>query len=112
MLAGLQQAVLGNALSLPSRELLVRWMRETKTGERRLRHAVPPDWQPGDKTGTGAAGTANDVAVFWPPGRQPVLVTAYLTQATLPAEGCDAVLADVGRLVVSLVRDASRPPAA
>ena len=112
MLAGLQQAVLGNVLSFSSRELLVRWMRETKTGERRLRHAVPPDWQPGDKTGTGAAGTANDVAVFWPPGRQPVLVTAYLTQATLPPEGCEAVLADVGRLVVSLVRDAGHPPSA
>lgn len=110
MLAGLKQAVLGDALSPASRELLVRWMRETKTGEHRLRHAVPPDWQPGDKTGTGAPGTANDVAVFWPPGRQPVLVTAYLTQATLPAEGCEAVLADVGRLVVSLVRDAKQPP--
>lgn len=112
MLAGVRQAVLGEALSPASRELLVRWMRETATGERRLRLAVPPEWHPGDKTGTGAAGTANDVAVFWPPGRRPVLVAAYLTQATLPAEGCDAVLADVGRLVVSLVRDASRPPPA
>lgn len=110
MLAGLQQAVLGEALSPASRDLLVRWMRETTTGERRLREPVPPDWRPGDKTGTGAPGTANDVAVFWPPGRQPVLVTAYLTQATLPGEGCEAVLADVGRLVVSWVRDAKQPP--
>lgn len=110
MLAGLRGAVLGDALSPTSRDLLVRWMRETSTGERRLRRSVPRDWLPGDKTGTGAPGTANDVAVFWPPGRRPVLVAAYLTQATLPAEGCDAVLSDVGRLVVSLVRDAAHPP--
>lgn len=110
MLAGVQQAVLGDALSPASRELLVRWMRETSTGLRRLRRSVPPDWRPGDKTGTWLPGTANDVAVFWPPGRRPVVVAAYLTQATLPPEGCEAVLADVGRLVVSLVRDAAHPP--
>ena len=110
MLAGLQKMVLGDTLTPASRDLLVRWMRESSTGLRRLREPVPPDWRAGDKTGTWTPGTANDVAVFWPPGRRPVLVTAYLTQATLPTEGCEAVLADVGRLVVSLVRDAAHPP--
>ena len=38
-----------------------------------------------DKTGTGARGTNNDVAVVWPPNEAPVVITAYLTGATVSA---------------------------
>ena len=48
------------------------------------------------------ANTTNDIAVIWPPGRAPLLITTYLTGAKLDDEGRDAVLADVARAVVTV----------
>jgi hypothetical protein len=50
-----------------------------------------PGLEGGDKTGTaGSSGTANDVAVLWPPGasghRGAVLVTCYLTRSAVAPE--------------------------
>jgi beta-lactamase class A len=36
----------------------------------------------GDKTGSGAYNTANDVAVVWPPDRAPWIVAVYYTGST------------------------------
>lgn len=102
MLHTLQKLVLGDALSIPSRAWLQRWLVETSTGDKRLRAGVP-GWQVGDKTGTsGDSGTANDIGVLWPPGGgAPVLVTCYLTRSTAPAEQRDAAIAQVARAVVA-----------
>ena len=82
MLQTMQKLVLGDVLSPGSRARLQRWLVETSTGDKRLRAGVP-GWTVGDKTGTaGDSGTANDVAVMWPPGSAaPVLVTCYLTRS-------------------------------
>lgn len=76
MAGSLRAAVLGDALSVPSRALLAQWLVDTRTGTERLRKHLPTDWRAGDKTGTGARGTTNDVAVFWPPKRAPIVVAA------------------------------------
>ena len=71
-----------DVLSSVSRERLIRWLKETATGLERLRAGLPADWSAGDKTGTGANGAANDVAIAWPPGRNPVLIASYLSGST------------------------------
>jgi beta-lactamase class A len=113
-MAGLLHATLvGNALSSASREQLGRWMEATRTNEKRLRADLPAGWRMGSKTGTGARGTTNDVGIFWPPGRPPVVVVAYLTQTDAPEADRNAALAEVARRMVHApdVR-AVRPPAA
>lgn len=55
----------------------------------------------GDKTGSGANNTTNDLAVLWPPGRAPILVMAYDVEARAPEDERNAVLAEVGRLAAS-----------
>jgi beta-lactamase class A len=92
---------LGDALSAPSREVLVGWMRATVTGLSRLRAGFPAEWNAGDKTGTGSDGPTNDVAVAWPPGRPPVVVAAYYDRAGRTMDENAAVLAEVGRLVAA-----------
>jgi beta-lactamase class A len=52
-----------------------------------------------DKTGTGENGIANDIAVAWPPGRAPVVVSAYFAESRLAANDRNAVLAEVARIV-------------
>lgn len=102
MLADLRALLLGNALSATSRRQLAEWLRATRTGADKLRAGVPGDWQVGDKTGSGAHGESNDIAIIWPPQRKPLLVTAYYTAASADGTGRDAVLAEVGRIVASV----------
>jgi beta-lactamase class A len=103
MLATMRKLLLGDALSSASRTQLTQWLVDNKTGGTRLRAGLPPAWKVGDKTGSGANGTNNDVGIIWPTGRAPVLVTAYLTGSKQPAEVRERTLAAVGKLVADLV---------
>jgi beta-lactamase class A len=101
MLGNLNRLVLGSALSDASRDLLALWLRGNTTGGTRVRAGLPAGWVVGDKTGTGDHGSANDIAVIWPPDRKPALVTAYLTDTTASVEARSAALASVARLVAA-----------
>ncbi|HLM15083.1 MAG TPA: serine hydrolase, partial [Reyranella sp.] len=80
---------------------LIGWLLGSKTGARRLRAGLPADWRVGDKTGTGNNGTANDIAIAFPPGRAPILITAYYTESTIPDDARNTVIAEAGRLAVA-----------
>lgn len=103
MLQTMRRLVLGDALSPASRAILTQWLVDSKTGDKRLRAGVP-GWKVGDKTGTGANGSSNDVGVLWPPGGgAPVLVTCYMTGVPAAPEVRDAAIAQVARHVVQAV---------
>ena len=78
-------------------------MIDNKTGDTRLRAGLAKDWRVGDKTGTGSHGTNNDIAVVWPPNRAPLVITAYLTGATVSAAQQNATLASVARAVSAML---------
>jgi beta-lactamase class A len=99
MLGTMQKLLLGDALTPTSRALLGDWLVGNKTGARRLRAGVPKDWRVGDKTGSGGNGATNDIAVAWPPGRAPILVTAYFAESSASPEARDGVLAAAARIV-------------
>lgn len=103
MAANLRALALGDVLSVKSRTQLVGWLVANTTGDKRLCAGLPAGWRAGDKTGTGERGTANDVAVIWPPDRAPFVVTAYLTGATVPADRQNAVMAAIGRAVTTVL---------
>ncbi|RZL66285.1 MAG: class A beta-lactamase [Variovorax sp.] len=106
MLGLMQQLVLGDALAPASRAQLSDWLVANKTGDRKIRAGLPAGWKVGDKTGGGAFGTNNDVAIVWPPGRPPMLVTVYLTQTPATLAQRDATLAAVGALLPELQKHA------
>jgi len=104
----LRRLLTGDALVASSRERLIAWMVATKTGAKRLRAGLPPGWRAGDKTGTAQADAmtdkVNDIAIAWPPGKAPLVITAYFdsarrTDATQPAD--EATLAEVGRIATA-----------
>ena len=104
MLGALRALTLGSALSPASRRQLVAWLVANQTGDKRLRAGLPAGWKVGDKTGSwgdGKVGTTNDIAVIWPPGRAPLLITAYLNRATVDDDQRNAVIAEVARIVVA-----------
>lgn len=101
----LQAAMLGDALSAGSRAQLVQWMQACKTNGKRLGAALPAGWKLGSKTGT-ADGIASDVGIYWPPGRAPIVVAAYLTESAAPDDARNGAIAAVARVVSSSVRGA------
>ena len=93
--------LLGNALSPAGRAQLAGWLEASKTNGQRLRADLPAGWRMGSKTGTGAQGTTNDVGIFWPPGRPPVVVAAYLTASKANEAARNGAIAQVARHVTS-----------
>lgn len=98
----------GDLLQRASRERLLGWMENTRTGTHRLRAGLPAAWRSGNKTGTGRAeGTTNkcnDVAIAFPPGRSPVVIAAYFDSGEYTAQTerrHEAVLAEVGRIAAA-----------
>ena len=103
MLALVRRLALGPALSPASRERLVGWMVNNKTGARRLRAGLPPEWRVGDKTGASGRGNDNDVAILWPPARPPILIASYLAESSLPFPESNAIHARLARLLAAAV---------
>lgn len=76
----------GTALHPRDRARLVGWLKASRTGTNRIRAGLPTDWTVGDKTGTGGAanhGTANDIAIVWPPGSTAPIVLSVFTNRTI-----------------------------
>ena len=97
----LDRLVLGDALLPASRELLSTWLVNGKTGAARLRAGVPQGWRIGEKTGTGARGTTNDVGLIWPPGRDPVIVAVFITETSKTLDDLNANVAEVARIIAA-----------
>lgn len=102
MLGDLDRMVLGRVLTPASRDQLAAWLVANRTGGTRLRAGLPKEWRVGDKTGTGPRGIGiNDIAVIWPPGRAPLLLTCYLTDTPLDAAAANAIHVEVARAVAA-----------
>jgi beta-lactamase class A len=100
----LQRLTQGRVLTPGSRAQLVAWMTAATTGGKRLRAGLTAGWRVADKTGTGANGTNNVVALLWPAGgTTPLVVASYLTGSTLPDAEKDAVHARLARAIASAV---------
>jgi beta-lactamase class A len=97
----LKLTLLGDALSAGSREQLARWLEACETNGQRLRADLPEGWRMGSKTGTGSRGSTNDVGIFWPPGRPPVLVAVYITNTEAPPANRSGAIAAVARRVTT-----------
>lgn len=93
------------ALTSASREAVLGWMRASQTGLMRLRGGLPPSWttQAGDKTGTGARGSVNDVLVTWTrwlrTGDGPVVITCYVDAPEATLAAAEGAHRDIARTV-------------
>ncbi len=103
MTDSLHALLLGDRLSPSSRERLIDWLVANQTGDAKLRAGLPEGWRIGDKTGGGGHGTNNDVAIIWPPGRQPAIVSVYLTGSQADFEARNAAIADVARALTPML---------
>jgi beta-lactamase class A len=99
MLADMFQLVLGNTLSPSSNHQLEQWLQANETGASMIRAGVPTSWIIGDKTGRGANGATNDIAIMRPPGRAPILLAIYSAGSKATVSDRAAVLAEAAKIV-------------
>ncbi|MEA3009789.1 MAG: beta-lactamase class [Sphingomonadales bacterium] len=96
--------VLGDVLSQASRNHLSVWLKKSVPGADRLKAGLPsPPWLVGHKTGTGANGAVNDVAIAWRSARPPIVIACYQSGGTGDAATQAAAHAAVGRLVAQVL---------
>lgn len=93
----------GGVLSSASLGLLQSWMVESPTGRDMIRAGLSEKWPAavvGDKTGRGANGAVNDVAVIWPEGAPPVFISVYTSGGRLSDKVRNEVVAGVARFAL------------
>jgi beta-lactamase class A len=95
----MQRLLLAGALSESSRRQLEEWLEHNETGGLMIRAGVPKTWSLGDKTGRGANGATNDIAIMRPPDRAPILLAIYSVGSTATANDRSAAIAGVAKIV-------------
>ena len=99
MVGSMEQLLTGPALTDVSRAKLIEWLVNSRTGLQRIRAGLPSDWRAGDKTGTGANGAANDIAVAWPPRRLPILIAIYMSESPLGTDELSAAHVEIAAAI-------------
>lgn len=96
IVSSLRKIVLGNGLSVSSRNVLTQWMLDDQVAGTLLRASLPSNWKIADKTGAGGYGSRSIVAVIWPPSKQPVVVGIYVTQTKASLQASNEAIARIG----------------
>ncbi|WP_404459569.1 class A beta-lactamase [Oceanobacillus kapialis] len=103
MAESLQAYALGEQLSHEKRELLTDWMKGNATGDALIRAGAPEGWVVGDKSGAASYGTRNDIAVVWPPDREPIVIAIMSRHDAEDAEYDDALIAEAAEIVFGVL---------
>lgn len=99
----LQKVLIGDSLSPASKEQLKLWMFGNTTGDSKLRAGFDKFWMIGDKTGSGENGASNDVAIVFPRGLPPFIITVFYTGSTASNDTKNAVIAEVARITSGIL---------
>ena len=103
MVTTLEKLLVGETLSIKSRQQLVAWLKGNEVGDALFRKSVPNDWIVADRTGAGGYGTRAITAVMWPPNRKSIVAALYITETDASFEERNAVIAKIGEQIAKTV---------
>ncbi|MCD1278181.1 MULTISPECIES: RTG family carbenicillin-hydrolyzing class A beta-lactamase [Psychrobacter] len=103
MVTTLEKLLVGETLSIKSRQQLVAWLKGNEVGDALFRKGVPNDWIVADRTGAGGYGTRAITAVMWPPNRKSIVAALYITETDASFEERNAVIAKIGEQIAKTV---------
>ncbi|MBE7105190.1 class A beta-lactamase [Bacillus cereus] len=98
----LQAYTLGDILTHEKQTMLVDWLKRNTTGDNLIRAGVPKGWEVGDKTGGGGYGTRNDIAIVWPPNREPIVLAILSSRDKQDATCNDELIAQATKVVMNV----------
>ena len=100
----LQAFAVSDLLSDDERERFTNWVQGNATGDTLIRAGAPEGWEVGDKSGAGSYGTRNDIAVVWPPNREPIVIAIMSRHDTKDAKYDDALIAKAAKVALNALR--------
>lgn len=100
----LQAYTLGDVLTHEKQTMLVDWLKRNTTGDNLIRAGVPKGWEVGDKTGGGGYGTRNDIAIVWPPNREPIVLAILSSRDKQDANYNDELIAQATKVVMNVFK--------
>lgn len=101
----LQAFAVSDLLTEEKRELFTDWLKGNATGDSLIRAGAPEGWEVGDKSGAGAYGTRNDIAVVWPPDREPIVIAILSRHDTEDAEYDDALISKAAEIALNALQE-------
>ncbi|WP_425546529.1 class A beta-lactamase [Amycolatopsis minnesotensis] len=99
--ASYRRIVLGDALPPDARALVEDWLRRSTTGANTIRAGLPGTWSVANKTGHGDYGRADDIAVAWPPHREPLVIAILSDRDGYDAEPRYPMIAEAANCIAS-----------
>ena len=100
----LQAFAVGDLLSEDKRELFNDWMQGNATGDMLIRAGAPKNWIVGDKSGAASYGTRNDIAVVWPPNREPIILAIMSRYDIEDAEYDDLLIEQAANITLNALQ--------
>jgi beta-lactamase class A len=100
MVDTMQKLLLSSVLSPASRDRLISSLVASQTGLKRIRAGLPSGFRAGDKTGTGANGAVNDIAIVWPKDAAPWLIAIYMSGSQRAVDELSAAHAQIATMIV------------
>ncbi len=100
----LKKFAVGDLLTVEKRELFTDWLQGNATGDTLIRAGAPEGWVVGDKSGAGTYGTRNDIAVVWPPDREPIVIAIMSRHDTEDADYDDALISEAAEVVFDALK--------
>ncbi|MYL60580.1 class A beta-lactamase, partial [Virgibacillus halodenitrificans] len=104
MVNTLKKVALDDFLPDDKRELLHNWMKGNATGDKLIRAGAPAEWVVGDKSGAGSYGTRNDIAIVWPPDREPIVIAVMSRHEEEDAEYDDELIAKAAEIALNALK--------
>ncbi|MFE4133492.1 class A beta-lactamase [Peribacillus sp. YIM B13482] len=93
--------VFGISEYLPAdkQEIFTNWLKGNTTGDSLIQAGVPESWEVGDKSGAGGYGTRNDIAIVWPPNREPIIIAIMSSRNEENASFNDKLIAKAAKVI-------------
>ncbi|CAM4411898.1 beta-lactamase [Bacillus manliponensis] len=93
--------VFGISEYLPAdkQEIFTNWLKGNTTGDSLIQAGVPEGWEVGDKSGAGSYGTRNDIAIVWPPNREPIVIAVMSSRKEENASFNDELIAKATKVI-------------
>ena len=106
----LKKILLDDGLPASAQATVKQWMLDDQVAGALLRSALPADWKIADKTGAGGHGSRSIIAVIWPPARQPLVVSIYITETKAPMAESNQAIARIGSALKESINPAYPSP--
>lgn len=93
-----------NVLPTNKRDILKDWLKRNTTGDKLIRTGAPKGWEVGDKTGAGGYGTRNDIAIVWPPNRDPIVIAILSSRDKKDALYNEELIAQAANITLNALK--------